>query len=262
MGNTENGSAARREPRSLTLVLLGVLAAFLFVACSPADASGPNGPDVVKPSAAAVMALDEDFSFAFMPDEVIDDIEWDIEIEYDTRDVQAVFDHYDDVLKSIGFNQVDIEVDEDDEIEAEYRNTTTGVWVELEVERDDGRVDVDMDIEDPRRYPSGDLIDPFSLTEFLGLDLPVFPGADIRDVEWDFNFDHPETDAQLVFNFYDELLQDLGWTQTDIDNDEDDEWEADYRQTGVHIELEVEEDNGGAEVEIELNKLRFYQGQN
>lgn len=261
MGSTQNGTANKRKPRTAALGLLGALAVLVFAACSPAEA-GPTDPVSLKPSAATVMEMSDEFTFEFMPGETIDDIEWDIEIEYNTRDVQAVFDFYDAELRALGFNQVDIELDDDDEVEAEYRNTNTGVWVELEVERDDGRVDVDMDIEDPRSYASGDLVPPFSMTEFLDWDVPIYPDASIRDVEWDFNFDHPNTDAQAVFNYYDELLQDLGWTQTDIDNDDDDEWEADYRQDGVHIELEVEEDNGGAEVELELNKLRFYQGQN
>lgn len=264
------GTPSSRQPRGPFLVLVGVLAVLLFAACSPADANGGNpdpdpdpdpdpNPTVVKPSASAVLALDESFDFAYMPGEPVDDLEWDIEIEYDTTDVEAVFAHYDSVLLGLGFAQEDIERDED-EIEAEYRNAD-GVWIEIEVERDGSNVDVDMDVEDPRTYPDGSVLEPFSLTEFQEWTIPVYPDAAVRDVEWDFNFDHPETPAQDVFDHYDQALQDMGWIQTAIDDDDDDEWEADYRMDGVHIELEVEDDDEGTEVEIELNKLRFYQGQ-
>src|SRR5690554_1165214 len=131
MGSTQYGTASKRKPRSLVLGLLGALAVMVFVACSPADANGPTDPVSVKPSAATVMAMSDEITFEFMPGEAIDDIEWDIEIEYNTRDVRAVFDFYDAELSGLGFDQVDIEVDDADEIEAEYRNTTTGVWVEL-----------------------------------------------------------------------------------------------------------------------------------
>lgn len=263
MENSKKATAQKRKPSSWTLGGFGVAAVLLFAACSGVDAGGPIDPVTLKPAVAAVMALDDEIAFEYMPNERIDDLEWDVEIEYDTRDVQAVFEHYDTLLKAAGFDQVDIEVDDADEVEAEYRNTTTGVWVELEVERDDGRVDVDMDIEDPRIYLPGDALPPYSLTEFLGFELSLYPGATARDIEWDFSFDHPDADGQAVFDHYDGVLQGLGWNQTDIDNDDDDEWEADYRQDGVHLELEVEDEGSdGVEVELELNKLRFYQSQN
>ena len=253
---------------SFVLVLLGILTVLLLAACGQGN-GGPNDPDpdpdpdpvASKPSAETVLALEDELSFTYMA-VATDDLEWDIEIEYDTTDVQAVFDHYASALQAAGFDQEDIEVDDDDEIEAEYTNTSTGVWVEIEVELEDGRVNVDLDIEDPRVHPDGSAIPAFSLTEFWDLEIPVYPGVDIRDVEWDFNFDHPTTGAQAVFDYYDQLLQDLGWTQTAIDDDDDDEWEVDYRFEGVHLELEVEQDDAGSEVELELNKLRFYQGQN
>ena len=141
-------------------------------------------------------------------------------------------------------------IDAMESIEADYENGD-GLTIELEVELDDGRVDVDFDVDDfVGPFPAG-----FSLTEFAGLELPIYPDADVVDVEWDFNFDHPGTDTEAVFDYYDQHLQDLGWTQTELDDGDDDEWEAEYVNEGVHLELEVEDDS---EVEIEVNKLRFY----
>ena len=81
------------------------------------------------------------------------------------------------------------------------------------------------------------------------------------DVEWDFNFDHPGTDPQAAFDYYDDLLQGLGWNVVEIDDDDDDEREVEYRvgDEDVYLEMEVEEDDAGTEVELEFNKLRFYQ---
>ncbi len=255
-----------RKP-SFALILLGILTVLLLAACGNGN-GGPTSPDpdpdpdpvASKPSAEAVLALDDQISFQYM-NVTTDDLEWDVEIEYDTRDVRAVFDHYDASLQSQGFDQRDLEVDDDDEIEAEYRNTTTGVWVELEVELEDGDVNVDLDVEDPRSYADGSTIPAFSLTGFIDLDIPVYPGADVLDVEWDFNFDHPETDPEAVFTYYDDLLQSLGWNVVEIDDDDDDEREVEYRfeDEDVYLELEVEEDDAGTEVELEFNKLRFYQ---
>lgn len=260
--STEPIKRTNKLPR---FAVLGVLVALVLAACSPADAQD-NEPDPtdVKPAVAAVMALDGTAAadFQYMPNEIIDELEWDIEIEYNTRDVRMVYEHYHNLLtEELGFDQWDLEVDDDDEIEADYLNTTTMVWVEIEVERDDGRVEVDMDIEDPRTYAADAVPSGFSLTEFMGWDIPVnIAGVTIRDIEWDFSFDHPETDYRAVIAYYDQHLQDLGWNRTDVEDDGD-EWEAEYRQDGVHIDLEVEEDDDGVEVEIELNKLRFYQGQ-
>lgn len=251
-----------RRPRSWLLGAFGALAALLFVACSPVNAEGPQSPTELKPSTTTVLALASDFSFPYLPGARVRDLEWDIEIEYNTRDVRAVFDHYDEVLTGLGFDQRVMKKDHVDEIEAEYRSATTDVWVELEVELDDGRVEVDLEFEDPHTYEVSDVIPPFSLLEFMGWEIPVYADATVYDVEWDFGFFHPGEDPEEVFEHYDGVLQDNGWAQTSIDNDDHDEWEADYRQNGVHLELEVEAESGGAEVEIELNKLRFYQGQN
>lgn len=226
--------------------------ATLLAACgTSAGSPTPPEPDPteVKPAATVVLALDDGFQFRFMPGEAVTDVEWDVELEYDTRDVEAVFDYYDDALAGQGFTRTDIDRGDDD-IEADYENGD-GLTIELEVELDDGRVDVDFDVDDfVGPFPAG-----FSLTEFAGLELPIYPDADVVDVEWDFNFDHPGTDTEAVFDYYDQHLQDLGWTQTELDDGDDDEWEAEYVNEGVHLELEVEDDS---EVEIEVNKLRFY----
>lgn len=221
----------------------------LMVACGSTVADPqPRDPLEVKPAAAEVLAMSGDFQFEFLPGATIADVEWDVEIEYATREVQAVFDFYDAELLGQGFTRTSIDLD-DDEVEAEY--SKAGLEIDLEVERDGGRVDVDLEIDDfTGPYPAG-----FSLTTFAGVDLPIYAGADVVDVEWDFNFDHPANDVEEVFAYYDGHLQDLGWTQTEIDDGDDDEMEAEYVKDGVHLEVEVEDDG---EVELEFNKLRFY----
>ncbi len=235
--------------RLLSILAIPLLA--LLAACSTA-AEGPQGPDprLVKPAAVDVIAMSDDFAFTFMPGETIADVEWDVEIDYDTRDVQAVYDFYHAELTAAGFTRTDIEA-EDNEVEADYTHTTTGLEIEIEVERDDGWVQVDLDIDDF----TGPFAPGFSLTSFGGFDLPIYGGAEVADVEWDFNFDHPSTNTQEVFDYYDGHLQDLGWTQTELDDGDDDELEAEYENDGVHLELEVEDNS---EVELEFNKLRFY----
>lgn len=230
------------------MLLLSIPLLALLAACGSA-AAGPQDPTAVKPAASAVLAMSDDFEFVFMPDEPISDVEWDVEIDYDTRDVGAVYDFYDNALSTAGFTRIGIDRS-DDEVEAEYTNPA-GLEVDIEVERDDGRVEVDLDIDDfTGPFPTG-----FSLKSFAGFDLPIYPAADVRDVEWDFNFDHPATAVQDVFDYYDRHLQDLGWTQVELDDDDDDEWEAEYERENVHLELEAE---GDTEVELEFNKLRFY----
>ncbi len=237
------------------LGLFAIPIVMLLAACGAVDAGnlGPDGPGdplTAKPAATEVLAMDDDFTFTFMPGVAIDDVEWDVEIEYATRDVQAVYDFYDAELKALGFTRTDIERD-DDEVEAEYENTFTGLEIDIEVELDDGRVEVDIDIDDfTPPFPAG-----FSLTSFAGFDLPIYDGATVVDVEWDFNFDHPSSSVEAIFAYYDGHLQDLGWKQTEVDDGDDDEMEAEYVRDGVHLELEVEDDG---EVELEFNKLRFY----
>ena len=233
------------------IALLSIPLVALLAACGSADAgpNGPNDPADVKPAASDVLAMSDDFEFVFMPGANISNVEWDVEVEYDTSDVGAVFDYYNAELVAMGFTQSSIDRD-DEEVEAEYTNAA-GLDVDIEVERDDGRVEVDLDIDDfTGPYPTG-----FSLTSFAGFDLPIYGGATVYDVEWDFNFDHPSNDAEEVFAYYDTHLQSLGWVQTELDDGDDDELEAEYEKDGVHLELEAE---GDTEVELEFNKLRFY----
>lgn len=256
MGNTENGSAARRRPRNLTLVLLGALAAFVFVACSPADA-GPGTPDPTqfKPAATLVMELDNELDFVYYPGADLTNLEWDIELKYVTREIADVYAHYHGVFEGLGFTRTGYDP-ESGEIDAEYINAN-GVEISIELERDDGRLDVEIDIDAPGVYSAEEAANP-SPTSFLGMDIPVYPGVAIRDVEWDYNFDHPGSEAEQVFQHYDEQLRNRRWELTEIDDDGG-EWEADYRQPNrVHLELEVEREGGLTEVEFELNKARFY----
>lgn len=234
-----------------------MLAAFVFVACSPADA-GPGTPDPTqfKPAAVEVVGLNNELDFIYYPGADLANHEWDIEFEYVTREIADVYAHYHDVFTDLGFTRTNYDA-ESSEIEADYRNTD-GVEISVELERDDGRVDVEIDIDAPGVYSGEEAANP-SPTSFLGMDIPVFPGVTIRDVEWDYNFDHPDTEGALVFEHYDDQLQLRGWDLTEIDNDDDDEWEADYRQPNrVHLELEVEQEGRLTEVEFELNKARFY----
>lgn len=234
------------------LLLLALPLLALLAACGSAQTGpkGPQDPTATKPAAATVLAMDDDFAFTFMPGETISEVEWDVEIDYDTRDVQAVFDYYHAQLTAAGFAQTSLDGG-GDEIEAEYSNATTGLDIDIEVEREDDHVQVDLDLDDfTGPVPAG-----FSLKSFGGFDLPIYPGADVDDVEWDFNFDHPSTDPEQAFAYYDGHLQDLGWVQTELDDGDDDEREAEYEMDGVHLELEVED---GTEVELEFNKLRFY----
>ncbi len=236
-------------------VLLGATLLLSLVACGAGTGGGPSGdpgsdPDPldVKPSASQVIQLSDGFEFTYMPGAPIADLEWDVEVEYRTANVQAVFDFYDAELVNRGFVRTDLEQDSD-EIEADYVDAD-GMDIELSVELEDGRVEVDLDSDDFNGpFPAG-----FTLTSFSGLDLPFYD-ADIADVEWDFNFDHPGTSLDDVFAYYDGHLIDLGWQRTEIDDGDDDEREAEYVNEGVYLELEVEE---GGEVEIEVNKLRFY----
>lgn len=233
----------------LTLLALPLLAVLTACGAAAAGPDGPQDPSAVKPAAAQVLAMSDDFTFTFMPGASISNVEWDVELDYETSDVQAVFAYYDAALVGLGFTQTSLDSG-DDEVEAEYSNAD-GLDVDLEIERDDGRVQVDLDIDDfSGPYPAG-----FSLKTFAGVDIPIYDGADVVDVEWDFNFDHTSNGAQEVFDYYDGHLQSLGWTQTDLDDGDDDELEAEYVKDGVHLELEVE---GDTAVELEFNKLRFY----
>lgn len=230
-------------------VLVAIPLMALMVACGSVADPQPRDPLEVKPAAEAVLQMSDDFAFVFMPGETITDVEWDIEIEYRTRDVDAVYDFYHTELVGLGFTRTSFDWD-DDEVDADYSNAD-GLEIEIDIELDDGRVEVDMDIDDfTGPFPAG-----FSLTSFAGIDIPIYQGASVADVEWDFNFGHPSTDVEAAFAYYDQHLQDLGWTQTEIDDGDDDEREAEYVNDGVHLELEVEDN---AEVELEFNKLRFY----
>lgn len=249
----EPNPTSERPRRQIPLarLLVAAVAFIAIVSCGPANADGvPRDPLDVKPAATTVLALEDDLTFAYMPDTSVSNLEWDVEVEYDTSDVRSVFDHYDAELIAQGFERTSLD-EVGDEIEADYLDGTTGVTVDLEVDRDDGRVDVDLDVENPASFdspPAG-----FSLMEFSGLEIPFY--TDPVDLEWDFNFDHPATGAEAAFAFYDAQLQDMGWRQIELDDDDDDEWEAEYELDGVYLELEAE---GDTEIEIEVNKLRFY----
>lgn len=262
MNRTQEIKGRERRHRTWLLLALGLVAAFALAACSSANGDGNKPPEEPKPNPNTALELTDDVGFQYLPGAQVTELEWEIEVKYNTQNVRAVFDHYEAALTDLGFTLVEKEKDHQDEIEAEYLHAGTGVRADLEVELDYGRVEVELEFKDPKVYEPTDTIPPFGLLGFGDFEVPVYPGATVFDVEWDFGFFHPTEDPLATFEHYDQVLQDLGWVQTEIDNDPDDEWEADYRQDGVHLELEVEAERGGAEVEIEVNKRRFYQGQN
>lgn len=241
--------------RNSFLTVVSALA--LLVACSQAsqeNGGGPPGdqPPSERPAANLVLEANADFEFAYMPEVPVTALEWDVEIDYAVRDVQGVFDHYDAALAGLGFTRTSLETD-NDEIEARY--SREGVTIELEVELDDGRTQVDFDLDD---LNAGTAPATFTLREFGGIEIPFYD-AEIVEVEWDFGFHHATTDHQSVFEYYDAALRDLGWARTDLET-EGDEIEADYAREGVRLDLEVDREGNHVDVELEFNKLRFYQG--
>lgn len=72
------------------------------------------------------------------------ELEWEVELKHDTRDVQRVFRWYDEGLRAQGWPRTDIERDSD---ETQARYVLDGMRLELEVELDDGRVEVEFELE-------------------------------------------------------------------------------------------------------------------
>ena len=239
-------------------ILIPIVALLVLIAgCQSATAGEGGGPAVDKPPVGAVFAAGDDFELRYMPGVPVSDREWDVELEYDVRDLQGIFDHFDAQLVAAGFQRFDLEEDSD-EIEADYHRASDGLRVDLEVELDGGWTEVDLDIDAPGPPASGE--EWFDLSSFAGLVLDFdYPGASIVDVEWDFDFEHPASavSASEAFDYYDGLLAGMDWSRYDLEIDGE-EYEADYVRDGVRLELEVERDDGMIEVELELNKARFY----
>ncbi len=229
--------------------LVIVLSALLLSACGSGTPSPENPANPSQPTAPSVFEDNQNFALAPASGFNALEREWDIELDYATSDIQAVFDLYDADLAGQGFTRTSLET-EDGEFEADYRRDN--LLLELEIERDDGSAEVDFDLTESAPVASN----AFSLTEVAGVSLPEV-NAGIAQVDWDFNIDYDTSDLDAIFAHYDAALASLGWSRSDLER-EDDEIEADYRKNGVELELEVSLDDGEVEVDIELNKALFY----
>lgn len=80
------------------------------------------------------------------------EIEWDFEVDYaaGSTTVQEAYDFHHDALADMGWMHIEGET-EWDEIEADYF-VKDGVELELEVEEDDGRVVMEMELDEDRFY--------------------------------------------------------------------------------------------------------------
>lgn len=184
------------------------------------------------------------FGIYFMPNVPVSKLEWELEVEYDIEDVSGVYRHYDQALSRLGFTRTSYEVD-DDEIEASYE--WAGLKASLEVESDDGRTEVELELEGRASASDGRA---FRFDEFGGINFPFFPST-ITAMEWEVDFRHTTRDHESVFRYYDEGLTWQGWIRTKIKFDGD-EITAKYENGGQKIELEVERERDYVKVEFEL----------
>jgi hypothetical protein len=183
----------------------------------------------------------------FVPDVRILAREWDIDIRYDSTDVEGIFAHYDGLLQGQGWRQTDIERDAN-EIEADYRRDGSEAGLEVEVE--DGRfVDVELDIDQFIAADEGAGGSPA-----LDLEVGTAPAYAALEREWDVEVEYLTADYERVFDFYDAALRAQGWQRVSVER-EAGEIEADYRRDGFDLELEVElEDGNRTEVDIEIEE--------
>jgi len=216
--------------------LIVLLTALLLVA-------GAAGAQAVSPQPVApdTPAGPWSFGIRFPDDAPVSDFEWELELELDTRDFRAVFDHYDRILLDLGFRQTDLDVDSD-EVEAEYR--LGELEAELEVELEGSRTEVELEIEGRSRGGQG------LFAQFGGLNAPLYPAA-VLELEWEVELKHDTRDHRRIFSWYDDGLLAQGWERVSIDRDSD-ETEAEYVLDGMKLELEVEQDGNRVEVEFEL----------
>lgn len=220
----------------------------LFIAC---DSVASPLPSEGRPEAAAVFERVGDFSLRAAPGFDIIEREWDLDIEYDSRDASTIFDFHDAAFIDQGFSRVSFEQDiPDNEFEAEYRRDNLEIG--LEVELDDGKVEVEIDITETASFSR----EPFSLERFAGIEIPFYD-APFIEVDWEIETDYATRDIDALYDYYDDSLLGLGWQQISFERDGD-EIDADYEKDGVKLELELELDDNRVEVEIEIDKDRFY----
>ena len=237
--------------------IVALLLTLLLSACAQdsgggqSDGDGAPPPGEGRPLGIEVIQVIQEGGFDIdYYAEPVSNLEWDIEIEFDTRDLEQVYDFYVAWLEDeLGATVIE-EEREGDEIEANF-SRTGDFEGEISVDLDDGRVEFDFDVD---VFDSSE----FDILAFSDENFPLFP-EDVHDVEWDFSYEHSTGTPQEVFDHYDAWLTANGWTQDNVDDDDDGEFEAEYSRQGVWLELEVEDDDDGSvEVEWEINKARFY----
>lgn len=229
-----------------TIKLLCLIGLLLVTACS----SQANQPPDSRPTPSTIIQNNSNFNLPFPNSIPSSERQWEIEIDYASSAVEAIFNFYNDAFIAQGFVRTDFEK-EDDDFEAKYRKGS--VTIELEIDRDDGTTEVEIDITDSATAS----VRSYGLTNFGDISIPLF-NATIKEIEWDFKSKYDSSDIEAIFSHYDNLLTNLGWQRSKLERD-DNEIEADYRKDGVKLELELEQDDDKIEVEIEVNKLRFYQ---
>jgi len=241
----------REEPARtarLAVALLGGLLALALVSCNLAQAedSGPPGGTAWT---GATQALADTFALEFLPAGVTG-LKWELEVDYDTAGVRAVFDHYDAALVGEGFERVGSVRQTGDRLAADYHDAASGADVELEVEPDRGRVQAELEI----AFGGGTATPPtgFGLAEAIGPRLVDYPGAEPVEIEWELEFFHPSTDAEAALEHYDAQLVSLGWSRLEKGPDGPGKWEAMYLKGGLKLELDAKAEAGGARLELEL----------
>jgi hypothetical protein len=213
-------------------------ALFLLAACA-SGATQPRQPG--SPEQPSVLEL----QLSPVPSASVLKREWEVEIEYDSQDSQAVFDFYDAELAAQGWTRVSFEQDGSD-FDADYRKDD--LELELEVELDSGKVEVEIEIDET--LPQGGA---YSLTSLPGLELAFVPSLSVLELEWDIDTDYDSQDVAGIFSHYAALVEGQGWRRVSYE-EEDGEIEATYRKEGLELELEVELDDGKVEVEIDVEQ--------
>lgn len=251
-------SPFQRAPVRSLWALVAALFLTALAACGSATGDGdgpavPADPLALKPPISTVQNLGEGFAFDYMSDTPVGSLWWSANIIYDATDHDAVFTHYQALFAAPEFTLTS-EAQRVGEGSAAYDHAASGTNVTLKVERDGSRVRVDLDFELPGTFDPP--VPGFSLTDFHGIEVTHFEGANVIDLEWAFAFVHGREGVESVFPAYDAQLRAMGWTATDLGDGEDLEWESEYVLDGVHLALKA---GGDTWVEMEVNKLRFYQ---
>lgn len=92
------------------------------------------------------------------------------------------------------------------------------------------------------------------LTGNQNFSLSAASGIAIRRRTWELDIAYDTRDSSAVFDHYDRLLSEQGFSRSAYERDGD-EFEARYQRGGVRIELEVERDGSGVTVELDLTEV-------